>query len=154
MVRFSWNTYIWASVWVISGGFITIQSTPIAVLFKNDVRGRSDGPVWVGAGQKPALPGQLIFLPPEGHLLGRPWQCPKHCHCCGEHGWVIVLWPFFFCCLFTVVLQVAELQAVPYVCLCWSISVFTGALKVLEEADMLPSPILPPASSSHLASFA
>lgn len=45
-------------------------------------------PGWVGAGQEP---GQQVF-----HLLWRPWQCTKHCHCCGELGRARVLWPFLF----------------------------------------------------------
>lgn len=57
-----------------------------------------------------------------------------------------MLWPFFFCCLFTVVFQAAELQAVPYVCLYWSISVSTGALQVLQEQTCSLVPIFPPAS--------
>lgn len=103
--------------------------------------------VWVGKGQEPALPGQQVFLPPEGHLLWRTGQYPKHCQCCGEQRWVTVLWPFLFAVSSQWYFRLLNCRLCPT-------SVFTEVFLYLpvhfrccrkETRSLLP--IFPPASS-------
>lgn len=87
MAQFSWNTYIWASVWAISGVLMTIQSTPKAVLFKIDVHGHVRQPSVSGGGEGAsparaadipascgAFSGETLALPKVLPLLWRTWM--------------------------------------------------------------------------------
>lgn len=134
--------YIWASAWDIPGVLMTIQSTPTAMLFKDDVH------VSVSGDRAGASSARAVgLLASWGAFTVENLAVPKILPLLWRTGTSDSTLTIRFCCLFTVVFQVLNCRLCPT-------SVFTEAFLYLpmhfrccrkETCSLLP--ILPPASS-------